>query len=373
MRSLDFTQLIKECTRITNTSETLIDLIFVNNEHRFVKSGVILSSISDHSLVFCILKVGVTKAKPRIIEFRSYKSYNANTFIEDLNNVPWHVVQNEDNVDDAILTWNKLFLEVADSHAPIKRRRVKGIHPPWMTQAISEGMRSRDYHNDKAIKTRSSYHWHMFKQQRNYVNNEIKTSKSNYYVRQIEESKGGGNKVWKAVNEAASRKCKSSNPTCIVSDGVHYTTPKSIATVLNEYFVQIGQFLADKLPTSSAAQTLQGSFANCSQFKLSLIDELFIAKQLRSLKTNKSIGLDKISARLLKNACPAIVPSLTYLLNMSIQSHSFPFIWKCARVVALFKSGDRSKATNYRPICILPTLSKILERGSPYPTLSIFK
>ena len=48
---------------------------------------------------------------------------------------------------------------------------------------------------------------------------------------------------------------------------------------------------------------------------------------------------------------------------MSIQSHSFPSIWKCARVVALFKSGDRSKATNYRPICILPTLSKILERA----------
>ena len=117
-------------------------MIFVNNEHRFVKSGFVLSSISDHSLVFCILKVGVTKVKPRIIEFCSYKSYNANTFIEDLNNVPWHVVQNEDNVDDAVLTWNKLFLEVADSHAPIKRRRVKGIHPPWMTQAISEGIRA---------------------------------------------------------------------------------------------------------------------------------------------------------------------------------------------------------------------------------------
>jgi hypothetical protein len=134
---------------------------------------------------------------------------------------------------------------------------VKGTHPPWMTQAISEGMRSRDYHH-KAIKTGSSYHWRMFKQQRNYVNNEIKTSKSNYYVRQIEESKGDGNKVWKAVNEAASRKCKSSNPTCIVSDDVHYTTSKSIATVMNEYFAQIGQFLADKLPTSSATPTLQG-------------------------------------------------------------------------------------------------------------------
>ena len=78
-------------------------------------------------------------------------------------------------------------------------------------------------------------------------------------------------------------------PTCIVSDGVHYTTPKSIATVLNEYFVQIGQFLADKLPTSSAAQTLQGSFANCSQFKLSLIDESFIAKRISQSAWIKSV------------------------------------------------------------------------------------
>ena len=107
----------------------------------------------------------------------------------------------------------------------------------------------------------------------------------------------------------------------IVSDGVHYTTSKSIATVLNEYFVQIGQFLADKLPTSSAAQTLQGSFANCSQFKLSLIDESFIAKQLRSLKTNKSIGLDKISARLPSNS------TITHISSKYVHPESFVSIY----------------------------------------------
>ncbi len=64
-----------------------------------------------------------------------------------------------------------------------------------------------------------------------------------------------------------------------------------------------------------------------------------------------------------KDACPAIATSVTFLLNLSIQSHTFPSIWKCTRVVALFKSGDVNKATNYRPISILPTLSKLLERA----------
>ena len=66
MCSLDLIELIKEPTRITDTSKTLIDLIFVNNEHRFIKSGVVLLSISDHSLV---LKVGVRKLNQELLNF----------------------------------------------------------------------------------------------------------------------------------------------------------------------------------------------------------------------------------------------------------------------------------------------------------------
>ena len=53
-----------------------------------------------------------------------------------MNNVPWHVVENE----SAILTvmWNKLFCDIADAHAPVKRRRVKGTQVPWMNSKISE-------------------------------------------------------------------------------------------------------------------------------------------------------------------------------------------------------------------------------------------
>ena len=55
--------------------------------------------------------------------------------------------------------------------------------------------------------------------------------------------------------------------------------------------------------------------------------------------------------------------SITLLLNRSTSSHTFPSILKCAKVIALFKSGDKESATNYRPISFLPTLSKLLERA----------
>ena len=93
------------------------------------------------------------------------------------------------------------------------------------------------------------------------------------------------------------------------------------------------------------------------------VDEKFVLHQLLSLKTNKAIGLDKVSAQLLKNSAHTITTSVTNLLNLSIRTGTFPNLWKCSKITALFKSGDRSNASHYRPISILPTLSKILEKA----------
>ena len=86
--SHELSQLVKEPTRVTDTSQTTIDLIFMNNEHRFVDDGIIPMAISDHYLVYCILKVGMPKGTPRTIEYRSYKNYNRDAFLNDLNDVP---------------------------------------------------------------------------------------------------------------------------------------------------------------------------------------------------------------------------------------------------------------------------------------------
>ena len=180
---------------------------------------------------------------------------------------------------------------------------------------ISEAMRDRDYHHRKAVKAGSPYHWRMFRKLRNFVNEEIKRSKSNYYIGLIEDSKGESSKLWKAVNEVSSRKNKTSTPNCIISDGVQHTDVRSIASVLNKHFASIGQLLADKLTAFAVAVTPDSLVSSDACFRLQPIDELFTVTQLKSLRTNKAIGLDRISARLLKDAAVAISPSVTKLLN----------------------------------------------------------
>ena len=80
------------------------------------------------------------------------------------------------------------------------------------------------------------------------------------------------------------------------------------------------------------------------------------------MKCSKAAGFDKISVRMLKIAAPVIVPSLAKLMNISISSTVFPQRWKTAKVTPIYKSGDRTDRSNYRPISVLPALSKILER-----------
>jgi len=84
---------------------------------------------------------------------------------------------------------------------------------------------------------------------------------------------------------------------------------------------------------------------------------------LTTLKTNKAIGLDRISARLLKDSAECVAPILTRLFNRSLEASTFPSIWKCSKVTASFKGGDCTNGNNYTPITVLPTISKILKQA----------
>ena len=137
-----------------------------------------------------------------------------------------------------------------------------------------------------------------------------------------------------------------------MTEDVHLTTPSLIAGAMNSHFVLIGKTLADKI-SSVASIVLPTSTMSLSQpapvFNLNHVDEDTVLQHFLSLKTNKAIGLDFISARLLKYGASAICRSVTNSLNLSISSGKFPNVWKCSKVTALFKCGNRSNPANYCP------------------------
>ena len=89
----------------------------------------------------------------------------------------------------------------------------------------------------------------------------------------------------------------------------------------------------------------------------------FVLKELAKLEVTKASGPDGITARLLKDVAPVIAKPITYLVNLTISTGLIPAEWKDARVTSIFKSGASNDVNNYRPISVLPLVSKIMEHA----------
>ena len=96
-------------------------------------------------------------------------------------------------------------------------------------------------------------------------------------------------------------------------------------------------------------------------FKFRAISEQEVIIELSNLKVSKSTGLDTVRARVLKISANIIAPYITWIFNLSLKKGIFVDEWKKAWVSPVYKSGNRH-CENYRPISILPVISKILER-----------
>ena len=83
---------------------------------------------------------------------------------------------------------------------------------------------------------------------------------------------------------------------------------------------------------------------------------------VKAMKMSKSTGLYNIDAWTLKLVILEILPSVTHVINLSLASMEFPSAWKLAKVIPLLKKDDPLNPKNYRPVALLPVMSKILER-----------
>ena len=152
-------------------------------------------------------------------------------------------------------------------------------------------------------------------------------------------------------------KQKTSIPT-LNRNGMAANEDSEKANMLNQYFSEC--FSMAELPLANGDYCNIQTTGECPQDILCTEDEVFY--MLNSLNTTKANGPDRISARMLKNTAPSITPSLTKLLNISIQSGTFPEAWKLSTVVPITKGNEYKSPSNYRPISLLSVTSKLLER-----------
>lgn len=109
-------------------------------------------------------------------------------------------------------------------------------------------------------------------------------------------------------------------------------------------------------------QITDSMIPNDIYFKITLMKLPDLVASIRSLDTTKSTGLDRISPKTLKSAVEIVTPNVLQIINISIQTGQFPDVLKLAKLKPFFKSGLKSDPSNYRPVSILPVVSKIIEK-----------
>ena len=121
-KTLQFTQIIKEPTRVTAESRTMIDLIATNHPQNIKDSGVVTgTSLSDHEMSFCVRKINWKKAPSQLKTFRNYANYDPDKFLEDLKNTDFDLPSENVNNKDVNELWQSFkdkFTNIAERHAP---------------------------------------------------------------------------------------------------------------------------------------------------------------------------------------------------------------------------------------------------------------
>ena len=355
-------QLINESTRITDTSSSLIDLCLTNSISTVVDSGVIHLSISDHSLIYMVRKAHYVRSRARTIKIRTLKNFSSEDFQRDLNQQPWANVYHSRCPNDMWRIWKELLMGVIDKHAPVRSRRISNKSSPWVTNELKRLMYKRDYLKKQAISSGDPSIWCQYRQVRNHTNNEIKKAKRLYFTKNLDLHKDDIKKTWKLINELNSRNRKKTNNISEIKMGEEViTSPMEMAETFNSYFTNVGVNLAAKIPPPKF--TPESYLTPTDKiFSIQIPTITTVCRLFKAIDENKSVGLDNIPNKLLKMAADVVVPSLTEIFSQSINTGIFPNDWKEARMSPLFKNGVKSDPNNYRPISIIPAVSKIFEK-----------
>ena len=367
MELYQLTQIINDPTRITEYTKSLIDVCITSSPEKIISTGVIHLGISDHSLIYAIRKLNyVPKTGSRNqIEYRNFKQFKAESFLNDLYILPWSELDNKQNVDEMWECWKSLFIQVLDKHAPLKTKRVrKKGSVPWINKDIKSKLFERDFIKRKAIKTNEASDWNRYKSSRNRCNIAFRHAKREYYATKFLNHKNNTKHAWKTINDILGRSHNQNTIHEIKLSGKSITWTEELKEVFNEYFTNIGHKLAQTIEHDSESNF--GDFITkqepARKFSFEAVNEFPVYRLITKLPTSKATGVDKISTKVLQVAAPAVPQPLTKIFNKSIVLGQFPSEWKAARVIPVFKNGQRTMLDNYRPISILPVVSKLIER-----------
>lgn len=351
-------QLVEQPTRHgRDGSCSKLDLLLTTSPDNHVVSVDAPLGSSDHCVVTTIANYRLpTPSKPskrkvwlyEKADWDGMRSYLAETDWSSLArcqdaNAAWSCVK--DNISDAM-----------DIFIPSRNSKHRFSDKPWFNEKCHDAVdaKQKAYKNWQADRTREL--WILYMDAKSECQRIIRRSRLQFAQHLEEQLKFANSKQWWKLVKSVTDSNKTSNvPPLKTSDGRVINGAREKAELLNNTFVANAQLNDNgKVPPTLQPQTQE------------VISSLkfwpkIVIKKLRNLDTSKASGPDGISATILKNCAPELAPVLSKLFNISFANNTVPAEWKKAQVVAVPKKGSKQDPSNYRPISLLPIISKVME------------
>ncbi|XP_065190778.1 uncharacterized protein LOC135821708 [Sycon ciliatum] len=343
---------VQSATRVTPRCPdgTLLDLV-LSTVGTISHCEVVPCTISDHFLVHASLSLPSSQhqlQRKSVRPTRKIRAINVATFREDIASCSLHSFPPAATVDEMWNGWHAKFMSVLESHAPLCEVRIstRRTPPPWSDRDLFQlNMRKNILHR-KWLRDKTNVHLHEeYKRARAEASNAYRRKRNQHFQQQCRDHSSNLRKMWSVINSVTSRSRQHHQPTCDiteVSDAFHSIVhdPSRPAQL--------------QIPIGPQPQ---GSMLT---FQSTTPDE--VKHLLERINPCKATGSDGIPGCLLRACADLLAPSLSVLFSSSLRHGEVPLAFKHAVISPLFKAGDPSVAANYRPVSLLPIVSKLLEK-----------
>ena len=262
------------------------------------------------------------------------------------------------------------YLRIFYSSFPLKKVRYKTYNKAWLTPGIKISCANKRklfleqrHRNDPQMTT-------YYKKYCRILTKVIKLAKQRYYNSILTRSNNKTKTTWHIVKNNSNMNPSTHNITSIGVDGNASFDGQIIAETFNKYFVAVAQNINVKNHNVNALSNQENPISYLSRaftqpfptMNFKCVSTTEVENITKSLKTKNSHGYDEISTKILKLSINYISSPLTYICNRMLLTGIFPTRLKYAEVKPIFKKGDKNTTSNYRPISLLTSFSKIFEK-----------
>ena len=376
----DLENLVKDKTCFKNANNpSTIDLFLTNNSLAFQNTTATFTGLSDcHKLVLTVLKTIFSKNKPKELFYRDYKKFNFSDFNNELKNIFSR------NTVGSCYQFEQIFLNVLDKHAPMKRKLLRANHSAYISKPLRKAIMRRSHLEKVYYKNKSEKSFKAYKKQKNFCSRLYKNERKRFF-NNLNPSFVTDNKLfWKTIKPFFSNKVNYGSQIKLVEKDEVLQDDDQIAKELNKFFmnavstlnIKENRFITnrssdgitdpvdkaiDKYKFHPSILLIQKHLKNHDIFSFKTVDIGDIKKEINSINPKKATTSNGIPPKILKKSSKVSASVLHKLFNDSIEKSDFPQNLKLADITPVYKKNDPLDKTNYRPVSILPVVSKIFE------------